>query len=222
MNKFSVLEEKAIELGKLIRKKREEKNLSQGQLAYKTGINNADIHRIEAGQRKKINPFYLMALAEALDINYVELYKIAGYVEEKDLGKSELDLDNPIDMIKIPLYSSISAGCGDEFSEAEDFLNIPGIKKPEDCMAIRVNGDSMEPTIMNGTIIVIRKDVEVPDNKIGAFIVNNHSYLKRIKRLDKDTILLESDNENTPHVLVNRKTDEFFVCGRVIMVLQEF
>ncbi len=88
---------------------------------------------------------------------------------------SELkDLDN-----YIPLYSRISAGIG-VFTEEEpvDFISIPGVRNIETLFAVNVKGDSMEPTIKNSSIILCRKGVEVRNGEIGAFIVNEESYVK--------------------------------------------
>ena len=219
MNKFNVDEDKAIELGKFIRKKREEKSWSQGQLSYKTGINNADIHRIESGQRKKINPFYLISLAEALEIDYIQLYQIAGYVDTKDI-KSNVDKSYYEDKFEyVPLFESISAGYGSSNGEVIDYISIPGLKNPRECYAIKVKGDSMVPTIPESSIIIIRKDIELADGDMGAFMVDNDAYVKRYKPSKKYTVLI-SDNNKYPPMVINAG-DEFHICGKVIRIIME-
>jgi transcriptional regulator with XRE-family HTH domain len=60
------------QLGAHIRKLREERNLSQSDLASAIGKDQQSIQRLEAG---KINPsfYYLYQIAEGLSVNVVEL-----------------------------------------------------------------------------------------------------------------------------------------------------
>lgn len=50
-------------------------------LAYKTGIHRSTIHKIENNDIERINPKNLKAIAEALNINYLNLFILAGYVD---------------------------------------------------------------------------------------------------------------------------------------------
>lgn len=220
MEKFSVEEKQRIKLGDLIRKKRNEKKLSQGQLAYKTEINNADIHRIEKGEKKKINPYYLMKIAAALDLDYKDLYKIVGYMEEEEKKEcsKDFDLENIEDTIRIPLYDSISAGCGITEGQALDFINVPMIKNPKGCFAVIVKGDSMEPTIPDNSIIIVRKGEEILNGQIGAFVTDNGAVVKRIQRTEKETILL-SDNSKYLPIVITEDSLGYYECGRVINLL---
>lgn len=68
--------------GEFIKQLRNDKGLSQRELAEKSGISNAEISRIETGERKKTSPITLKAIAPFLGITYEELLKEAGYIEE--------------------------------------------------------------------------------------------------------------------------------------------
>ncbi|GAB6153749.1 helix-turn-helix transcriptional regulator [Desulfosporosinus burensis] len=61
---------------------RTEKKWSQRELAEKSGISNTEISRIEAGKRTNPTPSTLRALADALQVEYRDLMKLAGYIEE--------------------------------------------------------------------------------------------------------------------------------------------
>lgn len=67
------------ELGRLIKDKREEKNLSQRELAKRAGICNAEVKRIEEGERKRPKPEILKKLAGVLNLPYLYLLELAGY-----------------------------------------------------------------------------------------------------------------------------------------------
>ena len=70
-------------LGAYLIQLRNEKGYSQRDLAEKCGMSGAEISRIESGKRQKPSPTMLKAMAQALGVEYSDLMKLAGYVEEK-------------------------------------------------------------------------------------------------------------------------------------------
>ena len=70
-------------LGSYLIQLRGEKGYSQRDLAEKCGVSAAEICRIESGKRQKPSPTLMKAMAQALDIEYSDLMKLAGYIEEK-------------------------------------------------------------------------------------------------------------------------------------------
>lgn len=210
--------EKRIKLSEYIVKIKDKRKLGFNQLSLKAGLNPSVLNRILKTETKIINPYQLKKIASALKIDYKELYEIIGYLDENSESKP---IDSNIDLSEkyktIPLYSSISAGVGlDELdSEDEEFMSVPDTKQfAGDVIAIKVNGDSMEYTIENGTIVFVRKEVEVPNKKVGAFIYNNQALLKRYVCIDDDCFL-RSDNREYPDILINQN-DSFEIVGRVI------
>ena len=63
---------KLIELGLIVKELREEKGLSQTELAYKIGKDQPSINRLEKG---KVNPsvIYLLEISEGLEMSIIEL-----------------------------------------------------------------------------------------------------------------------------------------------------
>lgn len=63
---------KLIELGLRVKELREEKGLSQTELAYKIGKDQPSINRLEKG---KVNPsvIYLLEISEGLEMSIIEL-----------------------------------------------------------------------------------------------------------------------------------------------------
>ena len=68
--------------GSYIKGLREQNNLSQRDLAEKSGVSNAEISRLETGERKKPSPMVLKALSTYLGVPYEALMQQAGYIEE--------------------------------------------------------------------------------------------------------------------------------------------
>lgn len=213
-NNNEIEEKLRIKLGNYIEELREKKGYTFNQLALKSGVNVKSLNEIKFGKSKKVNPFHLQKIAKALNIDYKELYKIVGYLDEDKneiIGNIDLDLEYK----KVPLYSSISAGYGACESDVIDYIALPMVNAfSGDVFAVRVNGDSMEHTIENHSIVFIKRDSEVANKKIGAFLLNNEALLKRYYITDNG-VFLRSDNREYPDIRV-REHDDFIIVGRYI------
>ncbi len=66
--------------GEYLKQLRKDKSISQRELAEKSGVSNAEISRIETGERQKISPDVLRAIAPVLETSYEELMDKAGYI----------------------------------------------------------------------------------------------------------------------------------------------
>ncbi|MEG2256216.1 MAG: XRE family transcriptional regulator [Cetobacterium sp.] len=215
-------------IGEFLKELREKNNLSQSQLAYKTGISTSGIFRFENGERLPSHDT-LEKYAKLFKINKLYLLKLAGYFSDEDL----LDYTNPIVSEKIeeqldtvsndtsstiPVYASASAGCG-RVADAEPvaFVNVPF--KEYDCIGVKVHGESMSPTITNDAIVILKKGAEVSSGEVGIFFVNDETFVKRF--VEKDgIILLYSDNTCYEPIIVTSK-DDFECCGKVIKTINK-
>lgn len=221
-----------------LRNRREEMGYSQNKLAKAIGITQSYYNTIERGEVRnppseeildKMIAILQLTTKEAAEFKYLAaiertptliLEELKKLEKQKDatpkVNVSELkDLDN-----YIPLYSRISAGIGVFTEEAPvDFISIPGVRNVETLFAVNVKGDSMEPTIKNSSIILCRKGVEVRNGEIGAFIVNEESYVKRLK-VTGNYIALISDNPNYQPIYIG-PGEEFSVVGKVLKVIYD-
>ena len=214
IDKYAVDEKRRIELGKFIREKREELGLGLNQLATKIDITNSLISKLENGVTQKISPFLLKQLAKGLRIDYRELYKIVGYLDddEKIVPNAEIAFN----FKRVPVFENISAGYGANESEVIDYISLPNYQGTfsGDIFAVQVHGDSMENTIEDKSIVFIKKEPEIQNKKIGAFIVNNQAYLKRYFE-DEHGIFLRSDNREYRDIEI-KESDDFIIVGKCI------
>lgn len=215
---FEMTDEEALELGNYLKERRESLGYSTNYIEIHTGIDKADLSRIENGKKKKINPLYLKELARVLKLNQIELFNKVGFIDDSYLPKNTI-LDT--EFITIPVFSSVSAGLGcDINSEPIDYITIPKIKG--DIIAIEVSGDSMEDTIFDGATIVVKKDTQVELGEIGVFLTKNIDYSEGfVKRLrhKNGTYVLESDNSAYDDIIIN--TDEIVAYGKVIKIVND-
>ena len=199
----------------IIKKRREELGLSQEELADKLGYKSrSSINKIELGLSDI--PFSKIPLfAKALEI---EPEILMGWENKKE-EKSNLNIDTiNTDYMMIPLYESISAGYGASNSEFIEMIPVFGLKKNGTTyFAVKVEGDSMEPKIPNGSTIIIKKDIAVENGEIGAFCLNEENFVKQKKTI-KDKLVLNSFNLAYDDKLVN-EYDDFKEYGKVVKVM---
>ena len=201
-------------LGEKVKLKREELNLSQEELAEKMNYKSkTSIHKIEVG----ITDLPLSKVKElAAVLNTTPAY-LMGWEDKKEKENINIDTINT-DYIMIPLYESISAGYGASNSEFIEMIPVFGLKKNGTTyFAVKVEGDSMEPKIPNGSTIIIKKDIQIEIGEIGAFNLNDENFVKQ-KKVVKDRLILHSFNLAYDDKVVN-EFDDFIEYGKVVKVM---
>lgn len=139
------------------------------------------------------------------------------------------------ELIEIPLVEArLSAGHGsletDDnvirlYSLPSQFLYRKG--NPSQMVLMTVSGDSMQPEIMDGDLVLLdqsRKDINVNVGRIFAVGFEDAIYLKRIDK-EPGKIILRSVNKNYPPVEIDvrgQESDSFRVIGQVLWVGREY
>ena len=77
---WTIDEQKTKELGILLKELRKEKALQLNELSEQTGIDSAQLSRLEKGTVYRINALMLKSLAELYDVDVLMFYKIIDYV----------------------------------------------------------------------------------------------------------------------------------------------
>lgn len=195
-------------------------------LADMTGASVAAIGHYKKGHRTPKDDF-IEKFIEVFNLNEKEQNKLRMAValdRTPEIIKKQLNNKNEIldtDFMVIPVYSSVSAGLGCEAcAEPVDYITIPKINGK--IIAIKVNGDSMEDTILNGATILVKKDTPVELGEIGVFLINDIDYAEGfVKRLrhKNGTYVLESDNKKYEDIII--KTDDIIACGKVLKVIND-
>jgi repressor LexA len=106
----------------------------------------------------------------------------------------------------VPRYGPIPAG-GPRLvpEEAEDRVTLPADwTRGEEVFLLRVQGESMSPTILSGDQVIVRRQEQLPEGGVGVFRVENEVTLKRLY-LDADKVLLKGDNHDFAPLVVEKK-----------------
>ena len=103
--------------------------------------------------------------------------------------------------IKIPVYGEIAAGIPIEaIEDIIDFEEItPEMAATGDYIALKVKGDSMAPRILEGDVVIIRRQETIENGEVAAVMVNGDSAtLKRIKYADNGLWLMGNNPSFQP------------------------
>lgn len=169
------------DVGKRIAEVRRERGYNQEQLAEMALISRITLARYETGV---IEPgaFALSRIADALGVSADDLL-------------CRTDKMPPfISVIKssVPIIGDIA--CGTPITAQQ---NIEGYADLPDGVtadfALRCKGDSMEPTLMNGDLVLIRSQPEVQNGQIAAIGIEGEAMLKRFYK-QENGIACVSDN----------------------------
>lgn len=208
------------DLYKNIRALREARNMSQEELAYRTGYTSrSSIAKIEAGD-VDLSQSKILLFAKALGTTPQALMGI-------DDSYFPVNIRTTLD---VAIYSQIPASCGpgswaDE-SNIVDYISLPTsiykFNKHKKYFGQIAEGDSMiNAGIEDGDILIFESYDNPEDNMIGVFCVNDHTcYCKRFKKVDNKYYLV-SANENYLPIEITPDMD-FRMVGLLKYVVKEY
>jgi phage repressor protein C with HTH and peptisase S24 domain len=166
--------------------------------------------------------------------NSIPYEEILEFCAMKKISANWLFFDQSVDMLKeqtekyfkIRYFADIraSAGGGAEvFDENYEtitldetlFRTVAGFADPKNLDAIHVDGESMEPTLQDGSIVFIdRTQTDIAKEGIYVAATTGGLFIKRIRRRADGRIELISDNPAyAPEVLT---ADEVSIVGKVV------
>ncbi len=223
--------DKAEVLGIYIKKIRQQKFPKLENFSIATGINKGTLSRLENGKlAKNISPFLLKDVAKGLNIDYKDLYKIVGYLDEEDAIKGEEKeekgnvkvLDHKV--IELPVYGRASAGDG--YINLENQISTKRVVangfSPESFI-VEVTGDSMSYEINDGDWAVVDpQQKDYMENKVYVVTYEGETFIKQIVCPAKGMVVLKSFNRKYEDKYVMKDSlDQLKVEGRVIKVISE-
>lgn len=202
-------------LGEKIRKRRNELGLTVKQVAEISKIPASSfVTFIENAQKRKPNVIYLRRLLQSLQMDYLYEFKELGFIDSLLYIDSSTDINN--DFLNIPVYKSILAGYECNREDISEYIKIPSLFGIDsDIFAVEMSGNSMEPSIEDKSIVLIKKSSTVQNNKIGAFLLNGKSLLKRYFSSD-DQVFLRSDNSSLYPDIPVKPSDDFITVGFLV------
>lgn len=186
-------------IGDNIRYFRKRAGYSQQQLAKKLKIKQASVSNWESGKTTP-DTKYLSNIMTILNVSMNDLFS--------DEPRRELD---SIRVIRnaVPIVGEIACGTPITAEQnIEGYADIPdGIHAD---FALKCKGDSMNPTFLDGDLVLIKQQPEVENGQIAAVNINGETTLKHVYRR-KDGLLLTADNPQFPPIFASAGSNEEIV-----------
>lgn len=197
-------------VGSQIRKYRKLRNMTQKELGFRIGVKHNTISGYENGTNEP-EQNVLFAIADVLGVSI------------NDLFPSPTNI-TPVapEFIRIPVLGAIA--CGEPILAEENILEymyMPTERLPSgNLFYLRAKGTSMEPTIPDGALVLIREQPDVEPGAIAAVLVNGdtEATLKRIKRQGDMIILMPDNPEHEPMIIT--PDNPAHIIGRAVQVTQ--
>lgn len=140
--------------------------------------------------------------------------------------REDIMSDSPvrkIEALRIPVYGQVKAGLPDLAVEdiigAEDIS--PDIAKCGEFFALRIHGDSMEPKISDGDIVIVRKQPDVENGEIAIVQVDGENATCKRVRKYRDGIELVASNPVYEPIFYGKGTD-VRILGKVVELRARF
>jgi len=196
---------------------RNQRGLSQYKLADLLDVSPSTVAAWEVGRNE---PNYDM-LKKIADFFEVSVDYLLGKTDDPTPSHKRIE-DYPwyVELRPIPVYNGAKAGLEGKFpddSEIVTWISIP--KKSPGKFAVIVHGDSMEPEISDGDMVVVDPDVEIqPNDRVVVIFEDdseNEGAVVKIFQKQGNIVILTSKNPEYPPIVVTRKTRVLFV-GKVV------
>ena len=216
-------------IGEIIKEHREKNSITMDDFARESGLSKGYISMLEKNEnpRTKIpimpTTKTLQAVAMALKISVPELMDKLNGTDISTLDAIPLDK-----MVLIPVVGVVRAGYGglafesDMGTETVDVDVLRGYDK-NDFFYLKVKGDSMEPRLYEGDLVLVRKQTSIDSGTYGVVTIDDEEGVVKIVEYDKDSITLISQNHNyPPRKFSGAEVERIRVIGKVIESKSKF
>ena len=196
-----------------LKKMRIEKNLTQTEIAKMIYISQPAYSKYEMGTASP-NPETLKKLAEVLNVSVD--YLIGNDVPPERPG-----------YVRIPVLGRVAAGIPiDAIEEVIDWEDISAEAAGDgEYFGLQIKGQSMEPKISDGDVVIVRRQPDVDSGDIAVVLVNgNDATVKRIKKSPQGVTLIPSNPAYEPMYYSNEEIESLpvTILGKVVELRAKF
>lgn len=202
-------------IGERIKNARKIAGLTQLELAKKTDLSRSYIGDIE---KNRYNP----------SVSTLQLIATATNTPLEDLLPSTKTASSTGRGIRIPVLGRVVAGIPIEaVEEILDYEEItPELAATGEFFALQIKGDSMEPTLRDGDVVIVKKQPTVDSGDIAIVLVNgNDATVKEIKESPAGITLIGHNAAiYTPQFYSNKEIQNLPVqiIGKVVEMRRKF
>ncbi len=220
--------------GERLRYIRKLSDISQVEFANSVGISQGHLSSLES-DKEKVTETIAIAIEYRYSISGDWLLTGEGLQEKQDHHISEAAgiyaAKSPEEgFTLVPKYDIEASAGGGRVIHSEQVVDhltfktswIRGVLglDPKNLILISAVGDSMEPTIRAGDLLLLDRAVEsIVDDALYSILINDVLLIKRIQRLFDASVLVKSDNPAyQTQTLSKTQAEDLQVIGRLVWV----
>lgn len=198
-------------VGAQIKKYRKRKKMTQKELGFKIGVKHNTISGYESGTSEPEQNM-LFAISDALEVSINDLFP----------SPTNMVPVSP-QTVRIPVLGEIA--CGNPLLAEENIVKYRN-ESPDDLPSgklayLKAKGSSMEPTVPDGSLVLIREQEDVENGEIAAVLVNGNTEatLKRVRK-QGGIIMLIPDNPAHETVVIS-EDNPARIIGKAVRFTQD-
>ena len=201
-----------------INEQRKKLNLTLKDVADYVGVSEATVSRWESGNIANMRRDRISALAEILKVSPIDVMGITERNESPQLTSKG---------VLIPVLGYVRAGIPIE--AVEEILDYEEISQEQartgEFFALKIKGDSMEPKISEGDVVIVRKQSTVENGELAVVLVNgDDATVKKFYRSNNGIKLVSTNPKFDPLFYTPTEVNSLpvSVIGRVIELRAKF
>lgn len=201
-------------IGQKIKQLRKAHKLTQEELAKILDVKPTAVSAWELGRNKPLmDKLDMIAHYFGVPISY--------FFEENEIKGPK----NHIYFVKLPIVGTISCGNGViAYEDIEGYEEVPrSWLNGGEYFFLRAKGDSMiNARIMDGDLLMIRRQDDVENGEIAAVLIDDEAVLKRVYK-NNGTIILQSENPKyQPIIITKGDMKNIRIIGKLKKVVLNF
>ena len=200
-------------MDKLIRERRKELNITLEEIGEYVGVSKATVQRWETGGIANMRRDRIKKLSEILRIEPEQL-----------LGTTQQT--KPV-FVKIPVLGSVAAGV--PVTAQENILGYEEVPaewvENDSIFALKLKGDSMEPRMLSGDVVIVRKQEHIESGEIAVVMVGEEeATCKKVAKHTDGIVLISNNPKYEPMFFTSKEIEQLPVriLGKVIELRVRF
>lgn len=128
------------------------------------------------------------------------------------LGQEEAKSVPPPKIHEVSVLGKVAAGV--PISAQEDIIG--SIWTDKECFALKIKGDSMSPRIMDGDIVLVKKQESAEDGDLVIAEIDGEATCKVLKRSHGSVMLVPFNAAFAPFVYTGQEAEDLRILGKVV------
>ena len=200
----------------ILKERRNELGLTLLQVAQAVGVSEATVSRWESGDIANMRRDKIAKLAKALNIRPSVV-----------MGIDDESLQNNCTGVKVPVLGYVRAGIPIEaVEEVLDYEEISSDMADQgDYFALAIKGDSMEPKISEGDVVIVRQQESVDNGDLAVVLINGaDATVKKFYKTEKGIKLISTNPKYDPFFFSPEEVETLpaQIIGKVVELRAKF